>query len=241
MGMRATTVRFSDDLWKLVDHEAGVQGISAAQFVRDAALLRAAALMGARGDVDAVRDVEAVARGGLRELLAPEAPDPVLAEVGRLAALEATGLMQGARDPVLDGIAGAARRAVRAPVALVSLVDHERQLFACALGLPEPWGTSKQTPLSHSFCRHAVVRRAPLVVEDARRHPDLRNNLAVRDLGVVAYLGIPLATADGLVLGTLCVIDHAPRSWDREQVELVSELAGAAAAHLERRIASAAA
>jgi hypothetical protein len=234
MGMRATTVRFSDDLWQLVEREAGVQGISAAQFVRDAALLRAAALMGARGDVDAIRSLEDVARGGLRA--APAPPEPELAELDRLATLDRTGLMDGAGDPVLDGIASAARRVLRAPVALVSLVDQERQVFACALGLPEPWATRRQTPLSHSFCRHAVVRRAPLVVEDARTHPDLRDNGAVADLGVVAYLGIPLTTRTGVVLGTLCVIDHVPRAWDREQIALLADLAAAATAHIERRI-----
>jgi GAF domain-containing protein len=243
MGMRATTLRFSEDLWVLVEREAGLQGISAAQFVRDAALLRAAALMGARGEEDAIRDVEAVARGGLRPTPEPapaDPPEPVLSGPERLALLVRTGLMEGERDAVLDGIAGAARRVVRVPVALVSLVDHERQVFACALGLPEPWATTRETALSHSFCRHAVVRRAALVVEDARRHPDLRHNLAIRDLGVVAYLGIPLATSDGTVLGTLCVIDHEARRWTAQEVELVSDLATAAAAHLERRIALAA-
>ncbi len=239
MGMRATTVRFSDDLWRLVDHEATVQGISAAQFVRDAALLRAAALMGARGDEDAIRSVEAVALGGLRDADGPDAAEPVLSEPARLAALDRTGLMDGAPDPVLDGVAGAARRLLRAPVALVSLVDHERQVFACALGLPEPWATRGETPLSHSFCRHVVVRRAPLVVEDARRHPDLRHNLAVRELGVIAYLGMPLSDGDGMVFGSLCVIDHVPREWTREQVDLLSDLAAAAAAHLEHRMLAA--
>lgn len=237
MGMRATTVRFSDDLWQLVDREAGAQGISAAQFVRDAALLRAAALMGARGDEDAVRSVEAIARGGLRR--EPDVPEPVLSDPARLQALARTGLMDGERDAVLDGIAGAARRVLRAPVALVSLVDHERQRFACALGLPEPWAGRGETPLSHSFCRHAVVRQAPLVVDDARRHPELNHNPAVRDLGVVAYLGVPLITSDGTALGTLCVIDHVARAWTREQVDLLADLTAAATAHLERRIATA--
>jgi hypothetical protein len=239
MGMRATTVRFSDDLWQLVDHEATVQGISAAQFVRDAALLRAAALMGARGDADAIRTVEGVARGGLRPAEpAPEVLESILTDSARLRALARTGLMTGENDPVLDGIASAARRMLRAPVALVSLVDHDRQVFACALGLPEPWASRGETPMSHSFCRHAVVRQAPLVVEDARRHPDLRHNAAVEDLGVVAYLGVPLITTDGNVLGTLCVIDHVPRTWSREHVDLVSDLTAAATAHLERRIAA---
>lgn len=237
--MRATTVRFSDDLWRIVDREATLQGISAAQFIRDAALLRAAALMGARGDEDAVRDVESVARGGLRaEVLATDVA-PALADPARLAALERTGLMEHGFDPVLDGIASAARRVLRAPVALVSLVDHERHVFACALGLPEPWAARREVPLSYSFCHYAVVRRAPLVIEDARRDPELRRNLAVSEMGVVAYLGIPVTTADGVVLGTLCVMDHAPRAWTREQVALLSDLAAAATAHLERRMAPA--
>lgn len=240
MGMRATTVRFSDDLWKLVDHEASLQKISSAQFVRDAALLRAAALMGARGDEDAIRSVEAVALGSLGDADGRDAAEPVLSEPDRLAALDRTGLMGGAPDPVLDGMAAAARRGLRAPVALVSLVDHERQVFACALGLPEPSASRGETPLSHSFCRHAVVRRAPLVVEDAGRHPDLRHNLAIRDLGVIAYLGVPLTTSGGMVLGSFCVIDHVPRAWSRDQVDVLSDLAAAAVAHLEYRMLAAA-
>ena len=239
--MRATTVRFSDDLWQLVDHEAEVQGISAAQFVRDAALLRAAALMGARGDEDAMRDVEAVARGGLRSVH-PNADDTetsVLSAPARLAALQRTGLMGGGADPVLDGIAGAARRALRAPVALVTLVDHERSVSACALGLPEPWASRGELPLSHSLCRYAVVRQAPLAVEDARRHAQLRSNLAVTELGVVAYLGVPVIVSDGSALGTLCVMDHVPRAWTREQIDLLADLAAAVTARLEGRMEAA--
>ncbi len=237
--MRATTVRFSDDLWQLVEREAGRQGISAAQFVRDAALLRAASLMGARGDQEAIRDVESVARGDLRGLPTPSHREE-LGTPKRLEALRRTGLMEGAPDPVLDGIAGAARRVLRAPVAQVSLVDHERHVSACAIGLPEPWASRGELPLSHSFCRHAITRRAPLVVEDARLHPDLRHNPAIHELGVVAYLGIPLMTEDDVVLGTLCVVDGEPRPWTREQLELMTDLAAAATAHLQQRIRAAA-
>ena len=236
--MRATTVRFSEDLWQLVDREATAQGISAAQFVRDAALLRAAALMGARGDEEALLEVADVARGAVPRAAARPAPvDPVLAAPARLELLRRTGLMDGASDPVLDRLARVARRVVGVPVALVSLVDQDRQVLACALGLGEPWATRGETPLSHSFCRHAVVRRAPLVVEDARRHPDLRDNRAIEELGVIAYLGVPLTTSDErAVLGSLCVIDHEPRTWTREQVEVVTDLAAAAVAQLEQRI-----
>ncbi len=240
MGMHATTVRFTEDLWQLVDREATAQGISSAQFVRDAALLRAATLIGQRGDEEELLDIEAVARGTLRRTgqSAPQV-DAVLAEPGRLSMLLRTGLMNGATDPALDRLARAARTVLDAPVALVSLVDHERQVFACALGLAEPWATRRQTPLSHSFCRHAVVRNAPLVVQDARRHPDLHDNPAIAELGVVAYLGIPLSTSEGAVLGTLCVIDHEPRDWTREQVATMADLAYATVVRLERRITEA--
>jgi GAF domain-containing protein len=252
MAMRAMTVRFSDDVWELVAQEAAAQRISAAQFVRDAALWRAATLIGRRGDEEEVADLEGIARGLLRAgarkkpTAAPARPRAVplpadetdLAGAQRLSLLRRTGLMGGARDPALDRLGEAARRVLRAPVALVSLVDADRQVFACALGLGEPWATRRQTPISHSFCRHAVARRAPLVVGDARQHPDLRDNPAIAELGVVAYLGIPLATSDGTVLGTLCVIDHVPRMWEREQVALLEDLATAAAAHLEHRISA---
>ena len=242
MGMRATTVRFSDDLWQLVDREATLQGISAAQFVRDAALLRAAALMGARGDDEAVRDVEAVARGSLRAvpgLADVDADLPALAEPGRLAALDRIGLMDGGPDAVLDGIASAARRVLRTPTAMVSLLDHRRHVLVSFPGLQEPWAGRGELPLSHSFCRQTVVRRAPFAVEDARVHPQLRHSPAIADMGAVAYLGAPLCTADGTVLGTLCVLDQVPRTWSREQVDLLTDLAAAATAHLERRMLAA--
>jgi GAF domain-containing protein len=92
----------------------------------------------------------------------------------------------------------------------------------------EPWASERQTPLSHSFCQYAVASREPLVVSDAREHPVLKDDLAIRDLGVIAYLGIPLVASDGHVLGTLCVIDGKPRSWSSEQVSLLTDLAASA-------------
>lgn len=66
------------------------------------------------------------------------------------------------------------------------------------------------------------------MVSDAREHPVLKDDLAIRDLGVIAYLGIPLVASDGHVLGTLCVIDGKPRSWSSEQVSLLTDLAASA-------------
>ena len=72
-----------------------------------------------------------------------------------------------------------------------------------------------------------VLRGCPLVVEDARQHPTLQHNLAVPDFDVVAYLGVPLITPDGQVLGSFCVIDHVPRRWGPREVATMEALAGA--------------
>ena len=114
---------------------------------------------------------------------------------------------------------------LNAPVALVSLVDSDRQFFKSCLGLPEPWASQRQAPLSHSFCQHAIASREPLLVDDSREHELLRDNLAIRDMGVIAYAGIPLIDADGHALGTLCVTDSQPRHWTTHQVQLLSDLA----------------
>ena len=98
-------------------------------------------------------------------------------------------------------------------MALVSLVDEDRQFFKSEVGLPAPWSERRQTPLSHSFCKHVVANRRPLIVHDAREDPALCTNGAVADLNVIAYLGVPLTTDDGEVIGSFCVIDGCPRAW----------------------------
>jgi GAF domain-containing protein len=114
---------------------------------------------------------------------------------------------------------------LHAPVALVSLVDKDRQFFKSCLGLPEPWASRRGSPLTHSFCQHAVAAREPLLVSDAREHDVLRTNLAIRDMGIIAYAGIPLIDGEGHALGTLCVIDSQPRHWTTHQVQLLSDIA----------------
>lgn len=243
--MRATTVRFSDDLWGLLEQEAAAAGVSAAQFVRDATVLRIAYLMGRRGDpgLDAT-----LARLGAAP--SPTSPtggtvsDEVLAAVRdpeRLRALHATGLIGSPPQDNFDRHARIAAEALDAPVALVSLVDEDGQFFKSCLGLPEPWQSRRGTPLSHSFCQHVVAAREPLLVEDARKHPELKDNLAIRDLDVIAYAGLPLVDRDGYVLGALCAIDHKPRKWTQRQVDLLRDVAAAVTREIELARAAAAA
>jgi hypothetical protein len=238
MPMRATTVRFGEDLWQLLEREAASSGVSAAQFVREATILRLAMLAGVRGD-DEARITLASLAAEATHAVAPGNVDGngavsvAVKDPARLEALRATGLLDTPTEDRFDALTQLASRILRAPVALVSLVDKDRQFFKSCLGLPEPWASERETPLSHSFCQHAITAQKPLIVEDARKHPVLHDNAAIRDLGVIAYAGIPLRSHDGQPLGTLCVIDHEPRRWTDEEISLLSGIADAVAAQLE--------
>ncbi|MEO7040503.1 MAG: ATP-binding protein [Gemmatimonadaceae bacterium] len=153
----------------------------------------------------------------------------------RIAALARTGLLYGAPEPGFDRLTRLTATVLRVPVALVSIVDVDRQVFVGCLGLPEPWASRRQTPLSHSFCQHVVETRAPLIISDARVDPLVRDNLAVRELGVVAYAGIPLLTPDGSVLGSFCVIDTVPRDWTEKEIALLTSLAESATTEIALR------
>ena len=235
--MRATTVRFGEDLWALLEREATEQGVSAAQFVRDAAILRLAHVAAERGEPETRLTIEDVAAGALRSERR-DAPGNVtvlraVRDPKRLALVRATGALGGQHRPSLDRIAGIAIRVLNAPSSMVSLVDEDRQVFAGCVGLTkEPWASERATPLSHSFCQHAVASREPLIVTDAREHPVLKSNLAVRDLDVVAYLGVPLITPSGHALGSFCVTDSRPRLWTTDQVQLMRDLAASVVTEL---------
>jgi hypothetical protein len=232
--MRATTIRFGEDLWELLEREATEQGMSTAQLIREAAIMRIAMLAARRGDTELEVSVESLAeRARLRRQSGSRPLNGEVRDPERLAAVRRTGLLDGDGDPVLDQIAETARRILDTPVALISLVDADRQVFVSSPGFKEPWASRGETPLSHSVCAETVVYREPLVLSDARSDDRLCNSPAVKELDVVAYLGIPLISSDGHVLGALCVIDQTPRDWEPAQVELLETLARAVLDHIE--------
>ncbi len=164
--------------------------------------------------------------------------DPVqdaILDPSRLRALRETGLLDTAPELNFDRLTRLAGRLVGTPVALVSLVDANRQFFKSCVGLPDPWASCRQTPLSHSFCKHVVASRAPLQVDDAREAPLVAHNGAVADLGVIAYLGVPLILSDGQCLGAFCVIDGTPRAWSAEDLENLIDLAASVITEIELR------
>lgn len=149
----------------------------------------------------------------------------VIRSPSRLKALKRLNLLDTAPDPQFDRLTRLATQVLKTPVALISLVDETRQFFKSCVGLPEPWATLRQTPLSHSFCQYVVALGQPLNIRDARKHHLFRNSPAIADLGVVAYAGVPLIADDGEIIGSFCVIDHRPRTWTPRQLELLNDIA----------------
>ncbi|MBA2644756.1 MAG: GAF domain-containing protein, partial [Solirubrobacterales bacterium] len=174
---------------------------------------------------------------------APAYPVPIataetstVSERRRLQALQRTGLLDSVAEESFDRITRIAASALGVPVALVSLVDEDRQFFKSCLGLPRPWADTRETPLSHSFCQHVVSGAKPLVISDARQHPLVRDNPAIGDLGVIAYAGFPLRMPDGEVLGSLCAIDSEPREWSPEELDTLRDLAESVMTEIRLRV-----
>jgi signal transduction histidine kinase len=163
------------------------------------------------------------------------APPATVRDSARLEALRDASLLDTPAEESFDRLTRLASTILDAPVALVSLVDEDRQFFKSCVGLPEPWASRRETPLSHSFCQHAVDSREPLLIEDAREHPLVWDNLAIRDLNVIAYAGIPLITSDGHALGSFCVIDGKPRRWTNEEIAIVKDLSESVVTEIELR------
>ncbi len=131
-----------------------------------------------------------------------------------------------------------AARLLGAPVSFMSLVEADRQCFVSHVGLGEPLVTDPQTPLSHSYCRHVVDTAAMLVAPDTRLHPLLHGNPAIVGYQAIAYLGVPVLTPDGHVLGSLCAMDTQVRHWTSADVATMEDLAVAASSEIAVRLAA---
>src|ERR1017187_861638 len=142
------------------------------------------------------------------------------------------------QNPGMARLARLVASTLRVPVARVSLVEKDRQVFPGMVGLAEPWATTRQTPLSHSTCQHVTASGSPLILADAREDERTCDNLAIGDLGVIAYAGMPLTDGQGHVLGSLCAIDTRPRSWSPQELADLADLAEACSADLRLRIVS---
>jgi GAF domain-containing protein len=158
-----------------------------------------------------------------------------LDDPARLATFERLDLLEAKPDAGFDRYTSLAAELLNAPVALVSLVDSRQQAFLSRLSSDPKLEGVDATPLSYSFCQHAVRSKEPLVIADARRDPLVSENPSITEFGLIAYAGAPIMTRDDQALGTLCVLDHEPRQWTPEQVKTLTDLAAAVASEIELR------
>lgn len=168
----------------------------------------------------------------------PNADLRIIHRQDRLDAVEDTGLLDSPASPALERLTRLTTKLLGVPMAVVSLVDRDRQFFAASDGLPPALAQARQTPLSHSFCQHVVAAAAPLVVTDALSHPLVHDNLSVPEYGIQAYAGVPLISSDGQALGSFCALDARPRVWTEDELAVLQDLAQSAMTEIELRFAS---
>jgi len=147
----------------------------------------------------------------------------------RLAALHAIGILDTASDERFDVLTRLAQRLLDVPIALVSLVDEERQWFKSRLGV-----TVSEAPRDTSFCGHAIQKEDVFCIPDATEDERFHDNpMVTGEPHIRSYAGCPIRSIDGYKLGTLCIIDKVPRHLNAEQFDDMRDLAALAAREIQ--------
>ena len=152
-------------------------------------------------------------------------------EAKRLKVLWEYEVLDTVPEEVFDDLTELAARICEAPIALISLVDENRQWFKAKIGI-----TLGETTRDISFCGHAIKQTDLFIVPDATRDKRFADNpLVTSEPKIRFYAGAPLITADGYALGTLCVIDKVPRDLLPDQRQALRILARHVVSQLELR------
>lgn len=181
---------------------------------------------GADGFYDKAREIPDLL-GRLADWAPPVPPN----EARRLRALRQLNLLDTAAEAVFDDVTRLCAELLDVPIALVSLVDEQRQWFKSRFGLDV-----QETSRTISFCGHAVNGRDMFVVEDASEDPRFADNPLVRGpVHIRFYAGVPLTLSGGEAVGTLCAMDHVPRRIGDMERRVLEVLAGKIVTELELR------
>ncbi|HYF52735.1 MAG TPA: diguanylate cyclase, partial [Salinarimonas sp.] len=149
-------------------------------------------------------------------------------EAERLGLLRDLGILDTPPEAQFDAVCRTASRLFGVPIAVVSLIDDDRQWFKARCGLD-----AAETPREVAFCNHTILQDDVLVVEDATRDERFAGNPLVAGApGIRFYAGAPLTLRPGLAVGTLCIVDMVPRDFPAEHRAALSDLAATVVAHL---------
>ena len=157
-------------------------------------------------------------------------PDIPENEESRLRTLRSLSILDTSPEERFDRLTRMARRMFDVPIALVTMVDENRQWFKSCNGL----GIS-ETSRDISFCGHAILGDEVFIILDATKDERFADNpLVVNEPNIRFYAGCPLRSSDGSKIGTLCIIDQKPRNLSDEDIEALKDLAATA----ERELAA---
>ena len=155
-----------------------------------------------------------------------------MSETERLATLHRYRILDTMPEQAFDDLTLLASYICETPIALISLIDTNRQWFKSRVGM-----TAAETSRSISFCAHAIEQTGLFIVPDATADAKFRDNpLVTGDPNIRFYAGAPLVSPDGHALGTLCVVDRIPRTLTPAQIEALEALRRQVEAQLELRV-----
>jgi GAF domain-containing protein len=152
-------------------------------------------------------------------------------EEARLVALDKYAILDTDPEQAFDDLTQLASFVCKTPIALISLIDEDRQWFKSRVGIKDP-----ETSRDIAFCSTAILQGDVFVVPDALADERFRENpLVVSEPHIRFYAGAPLINEDGYALGTLCVVDRAPRELQPDQKEALKALSRLVLAQMEFR------
>jgi GAF domain-containing protein len=151
----------------------------------------------------------------------------------RLAAVARSGLVGMTPEDEFDRLIELAVKLMRVPCGVIAIVDSERTTAMSSVGFPE--GLELYLPIEMSFCRFVVSTGRPLIVEDANHDPRTIGDPAIEAFNAVSWAGYPITDADGLVLGTFCVMDSKPHEWTETDLQVLATLAKSASTEIALR------
>ncbi|HHP7243778.1 MAG TPA: GAF domain-containing sensor histidine kinase [Elainellaceae cyanobacterium] len=160
-------------------------------------------------------------------------------EQQRLATLSELGLLDADSVPVFEEATQTAAHFLDAPICILGLIDRDRHWFKSAIGLSRiglmnSLASSRQLPRQESFCSHVVENQKVLAISDAAHDPNFATRLLVSNYGIKAYLGVPLIASNGCYLGTLAIMELAPRNFTRKEIEFLELTARWSMSEFER-------